>query len=126
MTARLAPNDVRRAALSAGLLTSDRDGEVVAAARALVGLLAKGGLDPGSIVAAGLAAEVSSNLSNGPMAAPVYHGAWQHRARMARLSPYLNDWERGFLADILKHGSLSARQQDKLKAILAKSEGDRP
>ena len=119
----LLPNDAHRAALSAGLLTSDRDGEVVAAARALVGLLAKGGLDPRSVVAAGLARLVPSSLAAGPAPAPAYEGGWQTRARMARLSPHLNDWEHGFLRDILAQGSLSPRQQRKLKAILAKSEG---
>ena len=125
MTAPLAPNDVRRAALSAGLLTSDRDGEVVAAARALVGLLAKGGLDPRSVVAAGLTHQVPSSFAVGPAPAPPYRGAWQTRARMARLSPHLNDWERGFLGDILAQGSLSHRQESKLRAILNKSEGTR-
>ena len=121
----LSPNDARRAALSAGLLTSDHDGEVVAAARALVGLLTKGSLDPRSVVAAGLAQEVQPSFNPTAVAAPVYRGTWQHRTRMARLSPHLNDWERGFLTDILAHGSLSQRQQSKLKAILAKSEGPR-
>ena len=115
----LAPNDIRRAASSAALLTSDRDGEVVAAARALCNLLAKGGLDPRSVVAAGLSRQVDPN----PPAAPFYRTPWQQRARIARLSPHLNDWERGFLADIIANRSLSQRQESKLKAILAKSEG---
>ncbi len=53
---KLLLNDVRRAALSAGLLASDNDGEVVAAARALVCLLKKADLDPAVVVAAGLLA----------------------------------------------------------------------
>lgn len=121
----LAPNDVRRAAHSAALLASDLDGEVIAAARAFVGILAKGGLDPRSVVAAGLAHGVGPKPAAGPMATQVYRGPWQQRARMARLSPHLNDWERGFLADILAHGSLSQRQESCLKAILVKSEGTR-
>jgi len=120
----LLPNDARRAASSAALLASDRDGEVVAAARALCGLLAKGGLDPRSVVTAGLAHNESAVRA--PAApSPVYHGSWQQRARMARLSPHLNDWERGFLADIIAHGSLSQRQESCLKAILIKAEGSR-
>ena len=121
----LAPNDVRRAAHSAALLASDLDGEVIAAARAFVGILAKGGLDPRSVVAAGLAHGVGPKPAAGPMATQVYRGPWQQRARMARLSPHLNDWERSFLADILAHGSLSQRQERCLKAILVKSEGTR-
>lgn len=117
----LLPDDARRAALSAGLLASDRDGEVVAAARALCGLLAKGGLDPRSVVAAGLA--------------PVHHGPrlgvgpgaparpWRERARMARYSPHINDWERAFLDNLICWKSLSARQEATLQAILVKSEG---
>ena len=121
----LAPNDVRRAAHSAALLASDLDGEVIAAARAFVGILAKGGLDPRSVVAAGLAHGVGPKLAAGPMTSQVYRGPWQQRARMARLSPHLNDWERSFLADILAHDSLSQRQERCLKAILVKSEGTR-
>ena len=119
----LPPADARRAAHSAALLASDREGEVIAAARAFVGILAKGGLDPRSVVAAGLAHSVSPKLAANPMATPVYRGPWQQRARMARLSPHLNNWELGFLGDILAHGSLTQRQETCLKAILVKSEG---
>ena len=121
----LAPNDVRRAVSSAALLTSDRDGEVVAAARALCVLLAKGGLDPRSVITSGLAREAWPNVVPSRVTAQSPYGSWQQVARMARLSPHLNDWERGFLADILAHGSLSQRQESCLKAILVKSEGTR-
>jgi hypothetical protein len=103
----LAPADARRAALSAGLLASNHDGEVVAAARALCGLLQKGGLDPSAVIAAG--------LSGGERD--------RYGAAAVRLSPYLNDWERDFLSDVVGWSSLSARQEATLKAILAKSEG---
>ena len=119
----LAPNDVRRAASSAALLTSDHDGEVVAAARALCGLLAKGGLDPSSVIASGLAREVQPNFAPVQVPTQGHCGSWQQRARMARLSPRLNDWERGFLADITGQGSMSQRQESKLNAIIKKVEG---
>jgi hypothetical protein len=121
----LQPRDQRRAALSAGLLTSSHDGEVVAAARALCGLLAKGGFDPRGVVAAGLERSSDPASTSRPQApaAAGYYGTWKQRARMARLSPYLNDWERSFLTDITNQASLSARQEDKLKVILVKSEG---
>ena len=121
----LPPADARRAAHSAALLASDREGEVIAAARAFVGILAKGGLDPRSVVAAGLARVVGPKLAADPVTTPVYRGPWQQRARMARLSPHLNNWELGFLGDILAHGSLTLRQESCLKAILVKSEGSR-
>jgi len=108
----LLPNDARRAASSAALLASDRDGEVVAAARALCGLLAKGGLDPRSVVTAGLAGyQVAA--SSAAATKPVYRGSWQQRARIVRLSPHLNDWERGFLDDVIGWQSLSVRQEDR-------------
>ena len=119
----LPPADARRAAHSAALLASNHEGEVIAAARAFVGILAKGGLDPRSVVAAGLAHGVGPKLAADPVATPVYRGPWQQRARMARLSPHLNNWEMGFLGDILARGSLSQRQETCLKAILVKSEG---
>ena len=119
----LAPNDVRRAVSSAALLTSDRDGEVVAAARALCVLLAKGGLDPRSEITSGLAREAQRNVIPSRVPAQSQYGSWQQRARMARLSPHFNDWERSFLADILAQGSLTQRQESCLKAILVKSEG---
>ena len=119
----LPPSDVRRAASSAALLTSNHDGEVVAAARALCGLLAKGGLDPRSVVSAGIAAGDHPPLAP---AAVSPDRPWRQRARMARYSPHINDWERGFLDDVIGWSSLSARQEATLKAILVKSEGRRP
>ena len=120
---RLLPNDQRRAALSAGLLASNHNGEVIAAARALCGLLKKGDLDPATVVSAGLMA-VSS-----PPVAPTANRYSCHairpmseRARMARYSPSLNDWERGFLDDIIGRRNLSERQESTLRSILAKAE----
>ena len=118
-------NDQRRAALSAGLLASDHDGEVVAAARALVCLLKKGDLDPAAVVTAGL-----ESVAAPPLPAPKrypcgYPRPMRDRAWMARSSPNLNDWERGFLNDIIRCSSLSPRQEDMLRKIVRKSEGER-
>lgn len=116
----LLPNDERRAALSAGLLTSNHDGEVVAAARALCMLLKKRNLDPASVVSAGLAAIVSP-------AAPecsrrgVSLSLWE-RARAALQSHSLNDWERNFVSDICSRRKLSPRQEETLRSIVAKAE----
>jgi hypothetical protein len=119
----LAPADARRAALSAGLLASNHDGEVVAAARALCGLLQKGGLDPSAVIAAGLSGGERDRYGAAAVRSVDARRPWRERARRARLSPYLNDWERDFLSDVVGWSSLSARQEATLKAILAKSEG---
>lgn len=115
----LHPSEARRAASCAALLGSDHDGEVLNAARAFCGILQAGGLDPRTVVTAGLTRPAGRETAM----APTYHRQWQQRARMARLSPHLNEWEQGFLSDILAHGSLTQRQEGCLKAILRKSEG---
>ena len=117
---KLQPQDARRAALSAGLLASDHDGEVVAAARALVCLLKKGDLDPAGVISAGLLASARTMPSRLPSG---YPRPLHERARVARYSPHINDYERGFLNDIMDRRNLTARQESLLKAILRKSEG---
>ncbi len=135
MVTALQPSDQRRAALSAGLLASNHDGEVVAAARALCGLLRKGNLDPATVVSAGLTAVISPAVPVVPRASAA--GAWSdisswrggslrplgQRARMARYSPHINDWERQFLNDMMDLRRFTERQETTLKAILRKSEG---
>ena len=120
---RLLPNDQRRAALSAGLLASEHDGEVVAAARALVCLLKKGDLDPAAVVTAGLKSVAAPPIPPPPTRYPCgYPRPMSDRAWMARSAPNLNDWERGFLNDIIDRRNLSPRQESTLKSILAKAE----
>jgi len=115
------PDDARRAAKTAGLLASDKDGEVVAAARALVGILGRNGLDPQTVVAAGL---VRDGGRVGQMVPhPVSRPHWRVRARMAALCPHITDWERQFLGHVVGYQTLSARQESTLKAIIRKSEG---
>lgn len=120
---RLLANDQRRAALSAGLLASDHDGEVVAAARALVCLLKKVDLDPAGVVSAGLSAAALPAAPLPRRAPSGFPRPMSERARMARYSPHINDWERGFLNDMIDRRGLSQRQESTLKAILRKSEG---
>ena len=120
---RLLPNDQRRAALSAGLLASDHDGEVVAAARALCGLLKKSDLDPATVVAAGLSAVATPHMPAPTRCPSGYPRPLNARARMARYSPHINDWERAFLNDMIDRRGLSQRQESLLKSILRKSEG---
>jgi hypothetical protein len=119
----LLPNDQRRAALSAGLLVSEHDGEVVAAARALVGFLKKGDLDPASVVSAGLSAVSTPPVALPGRAPSGFPQPMSERARMARYSPHINEWERDFLNDMIDRLRFSPREENKLKSILRKSEG---
>jgi hypothetical protein len=119
--AKLLPQDARRAALSAGLLASNHDGEVIAAARALVCLLKKADLDPAGVIAAGLSGKPTEPM---PERLPSgYPRPWRERAAMARSSPHVNEWERQFLKDMIDRRSLSPRQESLLKDILRKSKG---
>ncbi len=113
------------------LLASDKPGDVVNAGSAIERL-----------VGADKLAELVDNackaamLTSAPPRASVA-GAWAHfrdrqsgfhrplheRARMARYSPHINDWERGFLNDMINRRSFSSREEAKLKDILRKSEG---
>jgi len=109
-------------------MTSESDGEALSATRGLCRLLKRDGLDPAAVVAAGLLRNAA------PLSAPAAHprpfsfnveGEWKRRARMARGCPHLNEWELGFLRDVTEHRTLTQRQKDTLKAILAKAERGR-
>lgn len=114
----------RRAIAAAALLSSDRDGEVIAAARGLNRLLRGEGLDPASVIAAGLAA---ANTRPAPTSPPPFAAEplWKRRARMAQACPYLTDWESNFLTGVVGQRGLSEKQEERLRAILAKAEGRR-
>jgi hypothetical protein len=118
----LPPHEARRAALCAGLLASDHDGEVVNAARSLCGLLRKGGLEPSEVIAAGL---LGQEKSVGERQGPSFKRPWRERARMASYSPNVTPWEREFLASIVNRSALTERQESTLRAILRKAEGGR-
>lgn len=121
----LLPNaDRRRAMASAALLASDVDGEVVAAAQALRRILGKVGTDIPSIIGAGL-------LSDDTLPAPLRRGAepvsllrpHQRTAWTALAFPeLLTGWERAFLESLVDLRHLSARQENRLRAIAAKIE----
>jgi hypothetical protein len=117
---RLNADTTRKVIASARLLESDKPGEVIAAVNAMGRLLPDG---------VGVADLFERSLATVPPSPQTYAqprhdvSGWKSRARMARLSPYLNDWERGFLADVIAWSSLSARQEATLKAIIIKSEG---
>ena len=121
MTAlRLDAATTRKVIASARLLSSDQPGEVAAALNA-IGRLLPAGMSVPDLIERTLASSPSPPLV--PVK-PRYNAVdWKRRARMARLSPHLNDWERGFLTDVIAKASLTQRQESKLKAILFKSEG---
>lgn len=125
MAVSLQPDTRRRVAASARLLLSDKPGEVAAAINAIGRLLPKGMTVPDLIEQSlrsdphrpGLVTNAPSPVNLDP--------AWRRRARMARYSPYLNEWEISFLDSMIGQRSPSVRQEAKLKTIFAKSEGPR-
>ncbi len=121
MNACLKPGDQRRIIAAAKLLLSDKPGEVVAAVGA-IGRMLPSGETLSSVIERGVTFQPE------PRPAPVtagyvYRGDWRQRAGMARSSPHINDYERGFLKDIMDRRNLSVRQESLLKAILRKSNG---
>ena len=124
MAATLKFDARRRVAASARLLLSNNPGEVAAAINA-IGRLLPNGVTVSDLIEQSLTSVADRATPATDRPSQVYRGSWQQRVRRARLSPHLNDWERGFLADILAQGSLSQRQESCLKAILVKSEGPR-
>lgn len=126
----MTPNEQRRAAGAAGLLASSFDGEVVAAARSLCGLLKKADLDPAAVVAAGLSSASRpspamprrdpASFRPGPVPVRPSSG-WERDALMARGCPTLTDWEREFLSSVAGLRTLSHKQRDRLDGILVKA-----
>lgn len=125
MTVSLQADTRRRVAASARLLLSDTPGEVVAALNA-IGRMLPNGITVPDLIEQSLSpvVVVAGPVSTAP--SPVnLDPAWRRRARMARYSPHLNDWEVGFLNDMIGERYPSARQEAKLNAIFAKSERPR-
>lgn len=109
----LPSNEQRRAVATAGLLASDKDGEALAATRALCRLLDKHGLSPAVVVAAGLA--VAPSREPEPALLSTSH---QRLARMAlSFTQLLTDWEVEFLQSITRLRTISPKQWDRLNAI---------
>ncbi len=118
----LPDRDRRRLVSTVGLLASDRDGEVVAAARATGRLLQPYGTT--------LARLVEVALSPAPRAHrpdPVRADNHRNLARMCLgMSQHLSAWEVAFCRDIARGcGPLTPRQVAKVKAIEAKIESFR-
>ena len=125
MTVSLQADTRRRVAASARLLLSDTPGEVVAALNA-IGRMLPNGITVPDLIEQSLSpvVVVAGPVSTAP--SPVnLDPAWRRRARMARYSPHLNDWEVGFLNDMIGERYPSARQEAKLNAIFANSERPR-
>jgi hypothetical protein len=114
----LIQSDARRAALCAGLLASDNEGEVVNAARSLCMLLSRNGLDVATVLEAGLRQKLGSTFPLG--ASP--QRPLRDRAQMFRCAPNLTAWERDFLASVVSRWQLTAAQEKTLRAIVRKAE----
>lgn len=125
MAITLKPDNRRRVSASARLLLSDKPGEVAAAINAIGRLLPKGMTVP-DLIEQSLRSDPDHAAPVSTAPSPVnLDPAWRRRARMARYSPHLNDWEVAFLEDMISERYPSVRQEAKLKAIFAKSEGPR-
>ncbi len=122
MTA-LQPSDQRRAALSAGLLASNHDGEVVAAARALCGLLKKCGVDAADAVSAGLAALAARTVPSLPPLAASQSHWWSVAQFCACHLDQLNQIEHQFVIDMAHRNT---RPSVKQEAWLARIGSDSP
>lgn len=131
MTA-LPPKDLRRVVASAALMSSDIDGEALAATRAICRQLGKHGLSPASVVEAGLLRDERAAHER-----PVFFRdpatfrtpplkPHQRTAYMARgFAELLNEWELSFLESMIGRREITPRQQDALNGIASKIERGR-
>lgn len=129
----LPDRDRRRVMAAAALMTSDKDGEALAAVRATCRMLAPHGVGIADVVAAALAARPLDNprrearpqrSTRRRPAAPDHMYMTTPHQRLAKMcilqNEHINDWERAFLDSILRERTLSPRQHQKLEAIAAK------
>jgi hypothetical protein len=103
------------------LLSSDQDGEVVSAARALCRTLASSGLDIHAVAAVVEHATLVSTAA--PRAAEPPPSDWQGAVRWLASRPHLlNQWEIGFITSLQgwTGDELTDAQMKKLDAIYAK------
>jgi hypothetical protein len=110
----------RRVAAAARFLLSDKPGEVVSAVHAIGRLLPEGVAVPELIEKAITAEPRPSPARDGP--SPPFSASWKRRARFALACPYLTGWERGFLSDVVRLGSLTVKQENCLRRLLVKLE----
>jgi hypothetical protein len=122
----LADKDVHRVVSAAGLLASDKDGEALAAGRALCRLLAPHKISPADVFRAALSPKPEQYRRRDDRGGP-HSGALRRQhvqlARMCLLTPqHLTDWERNFLSDIMVCAKLSPKQSARLQQIVRKVE----
>ena len=122
----LTDKDSRRVIAAAALMTSDKDGEVLAAARATCRILALHKISPADVFRAALEPRIAPPTPT-PRSKPAYTSEmpWRQRARWAGLCPALTDWERNFIASVIELRTMSYKQENRLKAIIAKAERSR-
>ena len=123
----LTPADKRRVLASAGLLQSDKAGEVAGAAHAIGRILQKGNLDLPGVIRRGLIEPAAAPAGFGAIASRPQHydtpARHQVSVRMCQaIGELLTEWEQEFLASIAGQRRLSEKQRDRLKAIEAKIE----
>jgi hypothetical protein len=127
----LAEKDARRVIASAALMTSDKDGEALAAVRATCRLLAPHNIGPADIFRAALVEpDERSRRRDTPPPRPEpfrthnsrYSGTMQRQhVQLARTClawrEHLTEWEIGFLNSIMGTVNLSTKQSDRLQQI---------
>lgn len=120
----LPPRDHDRLAKSAALMSSDQDGEALAATRAFCRQLGKHGLSPADLLGARfdrVRPHTFPKVEHAPLLRP-----HQRTAIMARgFSELLNKWELGFLDSIAAKSDITPRQSDALNSIAFKIERGR-
>jgi hypothetical protein len=118
----------RRLVSTLGLLASDQDGEVLAAARAACRLLKPYGFTPAEFIAKALEPaptpkpDYMSGFTGGSTRGTVHGHQGDARLCLVMGEELLNDWEKGFLHSLIGQRSLSPKQADKLRAIKTKIE----
>lgn len=120
----LADRDRRRVVASAAMMTSNNDGEALAAVRATCRLLAPHGLRPADVFEAALSRQASpppQMPSRAPHVRPFeVKPMRQHQQLVMFCQAYperLTEWEVGFLRSISAERTLSTRQHDRLQQI---------
>lgn len=110
----VAERDRRRLISALSLLASDKDGEVVAAARAACRLLSPYGVTPAELI--GIALDPPAKPKPDPFAGFPSGGALRSHEALARMclvrgAEVLNSWEMGFLESIIRERSLNSLRE---------------
>jgi hypothetical protein len=124
----LPDNAVRRAVSAAGLMASPVDGEALGATRALCRLLERHGLDPATVIGAGLLqtpASAPARRVTGPVPVRPLRPHQLAARQCLAFGEMLTDWEREFCASVADLRSLSTKQQAQLNVIAVRAERGR-